>query len=305
MKSATERRLFPPTQSEKLLVRRKDFNMRFIKITASQLLFLGIFLLPGPVSAEDDPAAIDDDPMYEQVQRYANVTHSMASCEAHPPVGEFNPLLEWAWTSSNALSNSLNVMMTPAVIDMNADNIPDIVFGSTSSTGGGYMETDVLRAVSGDSEGHIERMVDPAGNEIVYNDNAVGNPIETIDPAGNSTHQSYDEHGRLISSEDANCNLTIHMPDNADPLAQVNDTYDLSSRNTTLERFSFENGVANVTSRSYLKELFKLHMGSLAKKSDSEAEECFVNMASEGIFGDVARKKRPVLAGWRTLFLTE
>ena len=44
--------------------------MRFTKITASLLLFLGFFLLPSPVSAEDASSAIDDDPMYEQVQKH-------------------------------------------------------------------------------------------------------------------------------------------------------------------------------------------------------------------------------------------
>ena len=59
------------------------------------------------------------------------------------------PLLEWSWTSSTIEPDSLNVMSVPSVIDLNGDTVPDIVFGSTSSTGGGLVEVGVLRALNG------------------------------------------------------------------------------------------------------------------------------------------------------------
>jgi len=65
-----------------------------------------------------------------------------------PPGSNLNVRLKWAWTSSAVLPDSLNVMMTPGIIDLNGDDIPDVVFGSTDSTGGGY-EVGVLRALSG------------------------------------------------------------------------------------------------------------------------------------------------------------
>ena len=45
----------------------------------------------------------------------------------------------------------MNVMMTPAIIDLNEDGIPDVIFGSNSNTGrsGGGPERAVLRALSG------------------------------------------------------------------------------------------------------------------------------------------------------------
>ncbi|MBU0992679.1 MAG: hypothetical protein KJ737_09315 [Proteobacteria bacterium] len=58
----------------------------------------------------------------------------------------FNPILEWSWTSSLTAPTALNVMNTPSVIDLDLDGVPDIVFGSTASTGGGLVEVGYLRA---------------------------------------------------------------------------------------------------------------------------------------------------------------
>ncbi|MDX2507707.1 MAG: FG-GAP-like repeat-containing protein [Gammaproteobacteria bacterium] len=63
----------------------------------------------------------------------------------------FNPVVEWAWTSSPVIPLALNVMGTPSVIDLNKDGTPDVVFGATASTGGGLVETGYLRALNGDN----------------------------------------------------------------------------------------------------------------------------------------------------------
>jgi hypothetical protein len=63
--------------------------------------------------------------------------------------GQVTPVLEWSWTSSTVEPNALNVMNTPSVIDLNGDNVPDVVFGSTASTGGGQVEVGFLRALNG------------------------------------------------------------------------------------------------------------------------------------------------------------
>ena len=96
-------------------------------------------------------AFVDSANAIQETDEENNITHSMADCEYQPPVGTFDPVLEWSWASSSVFSDSLNVMMTPAVIDLNDDGIPDVVFGSTSSRGGAYVEVGVLRAISGDS----------------------------------------------------------------------------------------------------------------------------------------------------------
>ncbi len=70
-------------------------------------------------------------------------------CEFVPPAGRFDPVLEWSWTSSELEPDALNVMMTPAVVDLNADGTSDVVFGSTSNTSGSTVQPGLLRAVSG------------------------------------------------------------------------------------------------------------------------------------------------------------
>jgi hypothetical protein len=71
-----------------------------------------------------------------------------ASCEARPPVPPvFEPELEWAWTSSDVMPAHTNVMMTPVVVDTNADGVPDVVFNSYE--GGNYVSNGILRAVDG------------------------------------------------------------------------------------------------------------------------------------------------------------
>ena len=72
-----------------------------------------------------------------------------------------NPVLEWSWTSSGVLPNSLNVMMTPAIIDVNDDGIPDVVFGSTASVGGGRVEIGNLRALNGNDGSDESRHTQP------------------------------------------------------------------------------------------------------------------------------------------------
>ncbi|MGA1840051.1 MAG: PKD domain-containing protein [bacterium] len=105
-------------------------------------------------------AFVDSENEIAETDEENNITNSMADCELIPPVGSFDPVLEWAWTSSSVLPDWLNVMMTPAVIDLNDDNIPDIVFGSTSSRGGAYVEIGVLRALSGNNGAELFTVTD-------------------------------------------------------------------------------------------------------------------------------------------------
>ena len=71
------------------------------------------------------------------------------------------PVVEWSWTSSSVLPTSLNVMMTPSVIDLDGDGIPEVVFASTSSTGGGLVEVGVLRAIHGNGGAEYFTVTDP------------------------------------------------------------------------------------------------------------------------------------------------
>lgn len=80
-----------------------------------------------------------------------NCSHSGTSCIYAPPIGELNPILKWAWTSSSVEPTMLNAMMTPAVIDLDGDGIPEIIFGTTASIGGENGPVGILRAVRGDT----------------------------------------------------------------------------------------------------------------------------------------------------------
>jgi hypothetical protein len=71
------------------------------------------------------------------------------------------PTLQWSWTSSAVEPNSLNVMSTPSVMDLNGDGKPDVIFGSTASTGGGSVEVGVLRALNGATGAELFTVADP------------------------------------------------------------------------------------------------------------------------------------------------
>jgi hypothetical protein len=52
-------------------------------------------------------------------------------CEVKPPfVGNFQPVLDWAWTGSPVIPTHKQVMMQPVVVDVNQDGTPDIVFST-------------------------------------------------------------------------------------------------------------------------------------------------------------------------------
>ncbi len=54
------------------------------------------------------------------------------------------------------------MMGTPSVMDLNGDGKPDVVFGSTASTGGGLVETGELRALNGTNGTVLFTVSDPS-----------------------------------------------------------------------------------------------------------------------------------------------
>ncbi|HQR05264.1 MAG TPA: putative Ig domain-containing protein [Gemmatales bacterium] len=60
---------------------------------------------------------------------------------------EFDPVVEWHKGSFTVRPDSNQVMMTPAVIDLNDDGTPDIVF--STYTGSNYNSAGLLRAIDG------------------------------------------------------------------------------------------------------------------------------------------------------------
>ena len=83
-------------------------------------------------------------------------------CEYRPKPGDFNPHVEWAWTTSKTLPAYNQVMMAPMVANINDDNndgkidrndIPDIIFHTF--TGHFYTKDGVMRVISGDGKKEI------------------------------------------------------------------------------------------------------------------------------------------------------
>ncbi|WP_224372509.1 FG-GAP repeat domain-containing protein [Hyalangium versicolor] len=87
------------------------------------------------------------------------------NCEVVPPfTPNFEPELQWAWTGSEVLPEFNQVMMTPAVVDVNQDGIPDIIFSSFRDAPGDELDwkEGVLRAISGDDGHDLWTVTDPA-----------------------------------------------------------------------------------------------------------------------------------------------
>jgi hypothetical protein len=81
---------------------------------------------------------------------------------APTPGAPLNPVIKWAWTSSTVLPNSLNVMSTPAVVDLDGDGVPEIIFGSSDNTTGAWDSPGVLRALRGDTGAELFTVTDPS-----------------------------------------------------------------------------------------------------------------------------------------------
>jgi hypothetical protein len=82
-------------------------------------------------------------------------------CEVVPPfVPNFEPELEWEWTGSPVLPTHRQVMMTPVVVDVSGDGVPDVLFNAFA--GSNYTTNGVLRAISGADGSDLWTVTDPA-----------------------------------------------------------------------------------------------------------------------------------------------
>ncbi|MFP2931272.1 FG-GAP repeat domain-containing protein [Pyxidicoccus sp. 3LG] len=82
-------------------------------------------------------------------------------CQVQPPFNpNFEPELEWAWSGSAVMPAHNQVMMTPIVVEVNGDGVPDIVFSTFA--GGNYTTNGVLRAISGANGSELWTVTDPA-----------------------------------------------------------------------------------------------------------------------------------------------
>ncbi|MDH5646169.1 MAG: FG-GAP-like repeat-containing protein, partial [Candidatus Heimdallarchaeota archaeon] len=100
----------------------------------------------GTVSFRDAPLWAFADSAWAVVEgdESNNVGRSGSRCGS-PGGGAAAPVVEWSWTGSAVDPLHVDVVCTPAVVDLNQDGIPDVVFISHA----GSFQTGRLRAVSG------------------------------------------------------------------------------------------------------------------------------------------------------------
>ena len=103
----------------------------------------------GEVRFRDDliSAFVDNEGVIPELSEDNNLNQTGAACDFHPPVGSFSPQVEWQWTGSMTLSASNQVIMTPVVIDLTGDGVPEVIF--TTYQGSNYNTDGHLRAVDG------------------------------------------------------------------------------------------------------------------------------------------------------------
>ncbi|MCC6540562.1 MAG: VCBS repeat-containing protein [Bryobacterales bacterium] len=80
----------------------------------------------------------------------ANNTGRSSGQAVLAPVGQLNPIVKWSKTSFTADPASRNILVAPAVIDLDRDGFPEVVFVTMASNdGGGCTTPGVLRAIDG------------------------------------------------------------------------------------------------------------------------------------------------------------
>lgn len=128
------------------------------------------------------------------------------SCVVETEPGEFDPTVEWQWSSHATFSGYHQIMATPSVGNLtdddgdgviDEDDIPEVVF--TSFAGSAYTSPGVITAISGDSGAEVWSL-SSAGGYGVYSSAGVaigdleGDGLPDVCTAGSSTSVVCLEH---------------------------------------------------------------------------------------------------------------
>ncbi len=120
------------------------------------------------------------------------IPRSTNACIYRPDTDVFDPVVHVAWVddpTTTPLPNYNQVMMTPSVVDITGDGIPDIVFSTFQNSA--YGSASVLRAVNGRTYEPVFDLVEPEKHVVGATSIAIGdidgdgkNEIVAVNPAG-------------------------------------------------------------------------------------------------------------------------
>jgi hypothetical protein len=74
------------------------------------------------------------------------------TCETMPVFGDFEPVLEWSFTTSPTRADCVHAISPPVIVDLDGDTAPEIVVSTACASA---WTTGVLRALHGDGSGEI------------------------------------------------------------------------------------------------------------------------------------------------------
>ncbi|MBN2371451.1 MAG: VCBS repeat-containing protein, partial [Vicinamibacteria bacterium] len=144
----------------------------------------------GTLDFRDRPIHVFADSDHEVVEAAEdnNIARTGATCAHRPVSTSFELDLEWSWVSSPNDPESRFVLMTPSVVDLNLDGVPDVVFVTTDRPSSTY--DGRLRAIDGRDGTELLSVTDASLELRPSGDVAVGNLDEDPYPEIVAVHDS-------------------------------------------------------------------------------------------------------------------
>ncbi len=140
-------------------------------------------------------AFVDSQGAVDESDESNNQGSTASSCVFVPWTGPFNATLKWSWTGSPTLPGTKEVTSNPAVVDLDGDGLPEVVFPAFLSTN--FFSDGHLRAIRGTDGTDVFTVTDPAYDLVAGSHIAVGD----IDGDGRPEIVATADNGRLVAFE--------------------------------------------------------------------------------------------------------